>query len=77
MTTTKRQAEQKATFKSFCERIAKAENREDAIQNIFYGQRFDESGNVERWGIDYAYQAGKITYSDLEILLHICEKLAE
>lgn len=77
MTTTKRQAEPKATFKSFCERIAQAENREDAIQNIFYGQRFDESGNVTQWGIDYAYQAGKITYGDLETLLHICEKLAE
>ncbi len=73
--TAKRIQEPKATFKSFVERIAQAKNSEDAIQNIFYGQRFDEDGNVTRWGIDYAYQRGKITYADLELLLKLCEKL--
>lgn len=70
-----KRAEPKATFRSFCERIAQAQNREDAIQNIFYGQRYDEEGNATRWGIDYAYQRGKITYADLEVLFKLCDKL--
>lgn len=72
-----KRAEPKATFRTFCERIAQAQNREDAIQNIFYGQRYDDAGNVERWGVDIAFQREKITWAEHQILLQIIEKLAE
>lgn len=48
-------------FKKFIKRIAAAENRQDAIDNIFYGTKFDEDGNIIEYGIDIAYQHGKIT----------------
>lgn len=72
-----KRTEPKATFRAFCERIAQAQNREDAIKNIFYGQRYDDAGNVERWGVDIAFQREKITWAEHQILLHIIEKLAE
>ncbi len=53
-------------FKKFIQRIIDAENREDAVQNVFYG-----SG-----GIDQAYQWGKITFKELEMLLALIEKMA-
>ena len=56
----------KPTFKNFVIKIAAAKNKEDAINNIFYG--FD--------GIDMAYQRGFITYKDSELLLAIIEKMA-
>lgn len=56
----------KPTFKNFIKRISEAKDKDDAIQNIFYG-----------WdGIDMAYQRGFITYSDSELLLKIIEKMA-
>lgn len=54
------------TFKQFIKRIAKAQSREDAIQNIFYGPD----------GIDMAYQREKISWEDHELLLAIIEKMA-
>lgn len=53
-------------FKKFVERIVAAQGREDAIQNVFYGAD----------GIDMAYQRGKITWNDHELLLALIEKLA-
>jgi len=53
-------------FKKFIQRIVEAENREDAIQNVFYGEN----------GVDMAYQHGKITWKEHQMLLDLIEKLA-
>lgn len=53
-------------FKKFIEKIIAAENREDAINNIFYGAN----------GIDIAYQQEKITWKEHEMLLALIEKMA-
>jgi hypothetical protein len=53
-------------FKNFIQRIIEAKDREDAIQNVFYGTD----------GIDIAYQREKITWKEHEMLLAIIEKLA-
>lgn len=53
-------------FRKFIERIVAAENREDAIQNVFYGPD----------GIDAAYQREKITWKEHELLLSLIEKMA-
>lgn len=53
-------------FKKFIQRIIEAENKEDAIQNIFYGAD----------GIDMAFQREKITYKEHQMLLALIEKMA-
>ncbi|PSL10173.1 hypothetical protein EI53_01235 [Fusobacterium naviforme] len=53
-------------FKKFIQRIIEAENKEDAIQNVFYGAD----------GIDMAYQREKISYKEHEMLLALIEKMA-
>lgn len=53
-------------FKKFIQRIIEAENREDAINNVFYGAD----------GIDIAYQHEKITWKEHEMLLALIEKMA-
>lgn len=53
-------------FKKFIERIIAAENQEDAIQHVFYGMD----------GIDMAYQQGKITWKEHEMLFALIEKMA-
>lgn len=53
-------------FKKFIQRIIDAENREDAIQNVFYGSD----------GIDIAYQKEKITWKEHQMFLELIEKLA-
>lgn len=63
-------------FKKFIERIIAAENREDAIQNVFYGVTFDENGKIIEYGIDIAYQHEKITWKEHEMLLALIEKMA-
>lgn len=52
-------------FKKFIQRIIDAKDREDAIQNVFYG--------VD--GIDIAYQQDKITWKEHEMLLELIEKM--
>jgi len=60
-------AERKMTmFKKFIQRIIEAKDREDAIQNVFYGED----------GIDLAYQREKITWKEHEMLLELIEKMA-
>lgn len=54
-------------FKKFIERIIEAENRQDAIDNVFYG--FD--------GVDMAYQREKITWKEHQMLLALIEKLQQ
>ena len=53
-------------FKKFIQRIIKAKDREDAIQNVFYGQD----------GIDSAYQRERISWNEHEMLLALIEKMA-
>jgi len=64
-------------FKKFIKRIIEAENREDAIQNVFYGTKWDENGDkIIEYGIDIAYQHEKITWAEHEMLLALIEKMA-
>lgn len=53
-------------FKKFIQRIIEAENREDAMQNVFYGND----------GIDIAFQREKISWKEHRMLLAIIEKMA-
>ena len=53
-------------FKKFVQRIIEAENREDAIQNVFYGPD----------GISMAFQREKITWKEHEMLFALIEKMA-
>lgn len=53
-------------FKKLIQRIVEAENREDAIQNVFYGED----------GIDMQFQREKITWKEHELLLALIEKMA-
>lgn len=48
-------------FKKFIERIIAAQNKENAIQNVFYGPD----------GIDAAYQKGQISYKEHEMLSNL------
>lgn len=63
-------------FKKFIQRIIESENREDAIQNVFYGTQMDDNGRVIVYGIDLAYQHGKITWKEHQMLLNLIEKMA-
>lgn len=53
-------------FKKFIQRIIEAENREDAMQNVFYGND----------GIDISFQREKISWKEHQMLLAIIEKMA-
>lgn len=53
-------------FKKFIERIIAAENREDALENVFYGPD----------GIDMAYQRERITWKEHQLLLQLIDKMA-
>lgn len=53
-------------FKKFIQRIIEAENRTDAVDNVFYGAD----------GIDMAFQQEKITWEELTMLSAIIDKMA-
>lgn len=53
-------------FKKFVQRIIEAENREDAIQNVFNGTD----------GIDMAFQKGKLSWEEHQTLLALIRKMA-
>lgn len=53
-------------FKKFIARIILCENQQEAFDLVFYGEN----------GIDRAYQDGKITYKEHEMLLAIINKMA-
>lgn len=63
-------------FKKFLQRIIEAKDREDAIQNVFYGTRIDENGKITQYGVEMAYQQEKITWKECEMLLALIEKMA-
>ena len=56
----------KKKVREFLERFVAAKDREDAVQNVFYG--YD--------GIDMAYQRDQINWNEHELLLAIIEKMA-
>ena len=63
----RRKAEREVNmFKKFIQRIIEAKDKEDAIQNVFYGMD----------GIDMAFQREKITWKEHEMLLALIEKMA-
>ena len=62
-------------FKKFIQQIIDAKDKEDAIQNVFYGTVF-ENGKVKKYGIDIAYQHEKITWKEHQMLLALIEKMA-
>lgn len=53
-------------FKKFIQRIIDAEDREDAIQNVFYGAD----------GIDMAFQRDKLSWKEFEMLRKLIDKMA-
>ena len=63
-------------FKKFIQRIIEANDREDAIQNVFYGTIFDENGKIVQYGIERAFDKEKITYKEFEMLSKLIDKLA-
>lgn len=63
-------------FKKFIQRIIEAENREDAIRNVFYGTTWDSNGNIVQYGIDIAYQHNKISWEEHQMLLNLINKMA-
>lgn len=63
-------------FKKFIQRIIEAKDQQDAMDNVFYGTSWDGNGNIAEYGIDVAYQHGKITWKEHEMLLALIEKMA-
>lgn len=57
-------------FKKFLQRIIDAKDREDAIDNVFYGTKFDDNGNITEYGIDIAYQHEKINGKSIRCCWH-------
>lgn len=53
-------------FKKFIQRIIGAKDREDAIQNVFYGAD----------GIDMAFQRDKLSWKEFEMLRKLIDKMA-
>lgn len=62
-------------FKKFIERIIAAENKQDALEKVFYGIKW-EDGKIVEYGIDIAYQHDKITWKEHELLFALIEKMA-
>ena len=52
-------------FKKFIQRIIDAKDREDAYNNVFYGDN----------GIDAMYQHGMLTWKEHEMLVALIDKL--
>ena len=62
-------------FKKFIQQIIESEDKEDAMENVFYGTKW-ENGKVVQYGIDIAYQHEKISYKEHQMLLALIEKMA-
>ena len=63
-------------FKNFIKRIIAAENQEDAMQNVFYGSQYDESGKITEYSINLAYQHDMISWNEFNMLLDLIKKMA-
>lgn len=53
-------------FKKFIQQIIEAKDKEEALNNVFYGWN----------GIDIAYQKGQLTWKEHQLLLKLIEKMA-
>lgn len=53
-------------FKKFLQRIIDADNKQDAIDHVYYGET----------GIERAYDRELITYKEYEMLSSLIEKMA-
>ena len=53
-------------FKKFIKRIIEAENRDDAYEKVFCADD----------GIDMAFQHGKISWKDHQLLIALIDKMA-
>lgn len=62
-------------FKEFIQRIIEAKNHYDAVHNVFYGMKWDDDGNIEQYGIDIAYQQGKIDWDEYQMLIALIDKM--
>lgn len=62
-------------FKKFIQRIIEAKDREDAMQNVFYGTIW-EDGKIVQYGIDIAYQHDKISWKEHQMLFNLINKMA-
>ena len=63
-------------FKKFIQRIIESKDRQDAVENVFYGTKWDDDGNVIEYGIDIAYQHEKITWKEHQMLSALIDKMA-
>lgn len=63
-------------FKKFIQRIIDSKDRQDAVQNVFYGTKYDDDGFIIEYGIDMAYQHEKITWKEHRMLLKLIDKMA-
>ena len=63
-------------FKELLQRIIESENRQDALINVFYGTVWDENDKIIRYGVNSAFQHGKITAKEHTMLLEIINKMA-
>lgn len=62
-------------FKKFIERIIAAKNKQDAIDNVFYGTVWEDE-KIVQYGIDIAFQHEKITWKEHQMLLNLINKMA-
>ena len=66
MITEIKRAEANKMFKKFIKKIISCESKENALQNVFYGEN----------GIDMTFQNGKISWDEHQMLLGLIEKMA-
>lgn len=69
----------KVTFKNFLQQIIDAKDREDAVQNVFYGTVWEEKDGkpvIVKYGIEIAAQHELITHKEEQMLLKLIEKMA-
>lgn len=62
-------------YKKFVQRIIKAIYREDAMQNIFYSDVYDEYDNLIEHGIATAFLYNEITCKEYEVLKMLIDAL--
>lgn len=53
-------------FKTFIKRIIEAQDKQEAVDNVFYGEN----------GIDMAFQRDKLTFSEFKMLSDLIDKMA-
>jgi len=62
-------------FKKFIQQIIESENKEDAIQNVYYGTVWNDNDEIIQYGIETAFEHEKITWKEYELLTKLIEKL--